>query len=204
MTPAAASSKTRLFVGTFLSSQQQDLLGKLKTDKLSELWHKKIRFVKADKLHMTWIFLGDIDVDSIGEIGRLLKESLTGAKAFSVIYSQHEFFRDRGKPRSLVLTPQAIPDELASMAGQIREVTAPFATKNNHHDRFHPHITLLRIETDHAKAADKSKSGLEMPPWWNIQEALPLKHDVDNVCLIESHLDDGAYRVIAKFELIKQ
>src|SRR5262249_56238257 len=97
----------RLFLGTFLSAEQQELLGELKgqNDKLVVAWGRRLRWVKHVKLHMTWLFLGKTESSAIDTIGERLSGIVTGYAPMQVTYDRLEFWPSARKPRQLVVTP---------------------------------------------------------------------------------------------------
>ncbi len=194
-------STRRLFVGTFLTPEQQQALGSLKghRDDLSRLWHRKLRFVNSLKLHMTWIFLGDVEEENLAAVTEALAEATTGRKRSAIVYDGIDFWPSPGKPRQLVMTSRAVPDEMVALAGEIRRSLKPFAARPD--DRaFRPHITLLRF--DSAPGAH-ARGRLSLPEDLHLERVLPLAHKIDDVSLIESHLGSGQdeYEVLKSFPL---
>lgn len=56
----------RLFLGTFLTPEDQSRIvdGKRTLEPLLAQWNCKLRWVKPEKLHMTWLFMGDCDLET--------------------------------------------------------------------------------------------------------------------------------------------
>ena len=84
----------RLFIGTFLSPNQQDKLGHLQDygQRLESCWQRKIRWIKTKKLHLTWVFLGEQNQENIPELVALLSNTLRKKQAMSINYEQVEFW----------------------------------------------------------------------------------------------------------------
>jgi 2'-5' RNA ligase len=66
----------RLFVGTFLQAAERDQIAELPAQfpQLSQIINRKIRWVKPKKLHMTWLFLGEVEEALIGTINQKLEK----------------------------------------------------------------------------------------------------------------------------------
>ena len=195
----------RLFVGTFLSAEQQELLGELKrqNDRLVDAWGKRLRWVKYVKLHMTWLFLGKTDESAVDAIGERLSGIVTDYAPMQVTYDRLEFWPSARKPRQLVMTPSVVPDQLSSLAGHIKAGLKDYTEKPE--DRqFRPHLTLLRMQHEQtARASHAERRRLELPTWFDTKVFLPLVHDILSLALIESHLGKGGddYEVLKSFQL---
>jgi 2'-5' RNA ligase len=66
----------RLFIGTFLQAVERDQIAELPAQcpQLSQLINRKIRWVKPKKLHMTWLFLGEVKEGAIESISQRLEQ----------------------------------------------------------------------------------------------------------------------------------
>lgn len=190
----------RLFVGSLLPPDRQEELGSLSrcNQELSTLWQRKLRWVNAIKLHMTWFFLGDVPTEQTGVLIEALSGLSSGAAAAEISYDNIEIWPSIRKPRQLVLTPAKVPSCVEKLAKSIRSELRGFAVKPDDR-KFRPHITLLRFDL-----ADKGASNIPIaPPDWFLSELkLPLIQTVDRVELIESNFTgSGDYEVIKQFRL---
>lgn len=178
------SETKRLFVGTFLSPNQQESLGHLAEHKteLESQWHCRVRFVKPNKLHLTWLFLGDVDIARIPRIEAKLQVISEASQALLMNYDQVEFWPSAKSPRMVVLTPGVIPASVQEMASLVAKQLEVYVSKPINHN-YRPHITLARLERD-----SLAGSTIEVPDWFAAQCKLPLGHNIAKVELIESEL----------------
>jgi len=185
-------SPKRLFVGTFLAHDQQVNLSKLTNWKepLERNWQAKVRFVKSIKLHLTWLFLGDVDSAKIGEVERLLSETVNNHTAMSVSYDQIELWPSAKRRRLLVLAPRVVADQITRLYESVVNKLENFAEKPKA-GPYRPHITLARLKVNHS-----DKSTRIIPD--DLLLDTPVIQDIDQICLIESQLGHGAdeYKIL--------
>ncbi|HEY9714625.1 MAG TPA: RNA 2',3'-cyclic phosphodiesterase [Chroococcales cyanobacterium] len=207
---------SRLFVGTFLDEKDQEKFAPLpqKNGHLEDLWKRKTRWVKAVKLHLTWIFLGEVEDELVPKVSSTLKKILRERKhpkneQISIDFSALKVWPTPRKPRMIVLSNEPGPKEVLSLARTLRTGLIPFyseETEQEHNQEFRPHITLLRL--DRRKDEDK-KIGPNISPKVDpsvihaIDGVIPVHLKVNNICLVKSHLGEGNndYEVLERFAL---
>ncbi len=194
--------KARLFVGTFLDAEPALVVSNLKqmNSELSGRWHLKARFVPLPKLHLTWLFLGDVELDLIESVKSDLKNTIEKWKenknqSFQIDYDQIEVWPSLKLPRVLVLEstkstldcPQA-----EALNSAIKEGLGKYCEKSEaeRFKRFRPHLTVCRFSPDAnyrgAGRAKRSLTDFEKP-----ENLFPLTHKIETVSLIESDLNAG-------------
>ncbi|HEY9791818.1 MAG TPA: RNA 2',3'-cyclic phosphodiesterase [Candidatus Obscuribacterales bacterium] len=192
-----APKKRRLFVGTFLSAHDQQLLDQLReTDaRLAQLWQRKLRWVHGKKMHLTWLFLGHVGEHHIDEIKKRLATIAAQHPPTRLDYNQSEFWPSPKYARLLVLTPRVVPDEVYSLERDILTALREYLQKEEKR-KYQPHITLMRIEPG-------PKQVLEIPEWVNLAKRLPVHHKIDCIDIIESNPSRGeeAYVSLQSFRL---
>lgn len=206
----------RLFIGTFISRTEQQKLSVLprQNEHLETFWRRKPRWVKPEKLHLTWLFLGDVDENLVGKVGSTLHKVLyergvtqddTEKKDLLIEFTKPEVWPSSRKPRMIVLTNQAKAPDLHALARTIRTGLIPFyteETEQEHNQEFRPHITILRldrrVENPPEKIAFQQKVDPRVEPSAinSLAEVLPVRLRVTEVCLIESHLGGHDYKVL--------
>ncbi len=193
-----ATSVKRLFVGSLLPPDQKEKLGNLSlhNQELSALWQRKLRWVKAMKLHMTWFFLGDVPTVRTGVLIDTLAGLCAGAAASEIAYENLEIWPSMRKPRQLVLTARKVPSAVEKLAESVRRDLRGFAV-NPDERKFRPHITLLRFDLADKGANNKP---ILLPDRFVLDLKLPLIQTVDRVELIESNsAGSGDYEVMKQF-----
>ncbi|MBS2002913.1 MAG: RNA 2',3'-cyclic phosphodiesterase [Cyanobacteria bacterium SZAS LIN-5] len=208
----------KLFIGTFLKEADQQRLAKLPglNEHLETVWARKIRWVKPVNLHITWLYLGDVDRSLVSKVSSTLQK---------VIYERNKIVEDRGdvtmsfakpsvwpdsrKARVLVVESQPVTSKVEQLARSIRTGLIPFyseVTEKEHNQEFRPHVTLIRLDRRVETPAEKlSFHRVEMrvnPNEINsLDEVLPIELTVENVCLVESDGKGGDYRILDSVKL---
>lgn len=196
----AQEGMKRLFVGTFLDAEQAAMVEKLEQTnrQLSQQWQIKARFVPLSKLHLTWLFIGDIERARIESVKGDLQSTLAqwkkqGNCSFAIQYDKVEVWSSLKAPRVLVLESTADSPQAESLNKAITESLSHYLEKSDkvqRFKRFRPHLTVCRFSTEHkqrdANQAKRSLSDFKMP-----DEFFPLAHEIGTVSLIESDLNAG-------------
>ena len=190
----------RLFVGTFLAAEQAVMVKKLEhmNSRLSQQWQIKARFVPLPKLHLTWLFIGDVERSRIENVKSDLQSTLAqwmnqGNRSFEIQYDRVEVWSSLKAPRVLVLEATEDCPQAESLNSAINESLSQYLEKSDkvqRFKRFRPHLTVCRFSPDHKQRdADKAKRSLkdfEIPDGF-----FPLTHQISTVSLIESDLNAG-------------
>jgi RNA 2',3'-cyclic 3'-phosphodiesterase len=110
-----------------------------------------VKWVKADGIHLTLKFLGEVDPAQAPDIGQALDRAVAGTRTFSVGVSGFGVFPDYRGPRVLWAGVEPHPSlELLQDAVERAMVPLGFEPEGR---AFRPHLTLGRAERD-AKAGD--------------------------------------------------
>ncbi len=104
----------------------------------------KGKWVEEENYHLTLHFFGNVPENLVEKIARSLQGLLRGFTPFSLTLNGPGFFPERGTPRVLWI---GLKDE----AGELKEINQKLQKslkrlKLERKERFHPHITLLRIK----------------------------------------------------------
>lgn len=196
--PMSREDKTRrLFVGSYLSCAQQEALGHIseRKNELEKQWHCRTRVIKPVKLHLTWLFLGDVE-GKLDEIKDKIQSTVSNFNKLSINFDQVEFWPSAKRPRMVVLTPSVIPDSVKEIAAEMERQLKPYVSKPGHRE-YRPHITLARLERETFKA-----HAVELPDWL-ISKCVPLTQQIEKIELIESELGRGGdeYESLQSFQL---
>jgi len=201
----------RLFVGTFLDADQAAILGNLKdlNSRLSERWQIKARFVPLPKLHLTWLFLGDVEESRIDNLKVDLKAIIDDWKetkdnhAFQIEYDQLEVWSSLKSPRVLVLESTSECPRAESLNQKISRGLSKYCDRSEkvqRFKRFRPHLTVCRFSPDRNQRKDdrvkRTFSDFQLP-----EDFLPLKHHIGTVSLIESRLNAGPNSYSSIFDI---
>lgn len=211
--------KARLFVGTFLDAESAAVVSKLKqlNGDLSMRWRLKARFVPLPKLHLTWLFIGDVERTLIETVKTDLKKTIEKWKensqnrSFDIQYDCADVWPSLKSPRVLVLesTQNTEGSEGTGSTGSTGSTAHPSpaerlnsvindglgrycerSDKVERFKRFRPHLTVCRFSPDaNQKEIGRVKRSLD--DFETPEDLFPLIHNIGTVSLIESDLNAG-------------
>ncbi|MBX9949018.1 MAG: RNA 2',3'-cyclic phosphodiesterase [Candidatus Obscuribacterales bacterium] len=203
--------KARLFVGTFLNAGQASLVEDLKktNTQLSQRWQLRARFVPAQKLHLTWFFIGDAEADQIENIKADLQSAIDDWKSakdnrtFPIQYDRLEVWSSLKSPRVLVFESTSKCPQAESLNSAITKALLKYTPKNDKVERFkrfRPHLTVCRFSPEaNRRTSEKTKRTLgdfQLPA-----DFFPLTHEIGSVSLIESDLNAGPNGYSSLFDI---
>ncbi len=146
----------RLFVGTFLSDAEKAKLNRFQEEfGDTARFSSKIAWVKQEKLHQTWCFLGEVDEAAAPKIVDALERALqayrdqvacrgrqrfgdgtgmpdlagtgmAGLNDLNVLFDRVELWPRRQDPKTLVIRPTKISAQFEDMAQSIRRTLKEF------------------------------------------------------------------------------
>lgn len=188
--------KKRIFVGTFLAAREQERLAGLADyqEQLSADWHCKVRLVRPEKLHLTWFFIGSVHEEVMPEISEICRAVATEFPETRLQFQVPTFWPSARGAKMLVLTPEAVPDEVRQLAKTIKGRCARFAEKED--KRYRPHITLMRFDNN------EGKTRLTIPESLSLGDYTPVPLEIMSISIIESHMGPGSsYQSLEDFPL---
>jgi 2'-5' RNA ligase len=190
------AKKIRLFVGTFLPPEDQQRIAKWSEldTRLGEFWHRKIRWSKPEKLHMTWAFLGLHEPAIVDEVNTVLDERLQGQSSVSITYEKPTFWSSPVDANLMVLTPNTVSNDFTALAEKVRKSMMPFMEKQEH--KFRPHLTVMRFSSTR-----RDKMRFTIPDWFDLSGVLPLTHKLEEISLIQSHMGQDRYEALRTWKL---
>jgi 2'-5' RNA ligase len=198
-------SLKRLFVGTFLAEEDRERIREARISLepvLQEKWKCRLRWVRPEKLHMTWLFLGDCDAEQEKTIANRLDEitkvNTLGAEASVIDFDRFDFFPSKSKRSCTALLPSNVPDDFSAVARTLRRSLHEFCEKKESQE-LRPHLTIFRFErTDRRKYT--------FPEELDASVITPVKLDVSSLALICSHLGSSKddYEVLRSYRFNEQ
>ena len=178
----------RLFIGSFLTGPEQIRLSNFLA-RLVPFWPDRVRLQPAEKLHITWLFLGDVAEEKVQEIkDRLiaLAPQLQGEE-ISCLYQKVECWPDQANARVVVLTPEDSPQtrRILALGEMLRESLAGYCQKQTEYI-FRPHLTIIRLKP-HSDLGDNFWQAIK-----KYDQIAPVKHNISKIELVQSHLGQGS------------
>ncbi len=175
----------RAFIAIDLPVAEQQAIGK--AVQLLRQTDVRASWVRAENLHLTLRFLGDIDAAQVADISAGLGQLAEAERRFTLQLDQFGFFPPRRQPRVVYLSVE--PQQyLQPLAARIDELLLPFGFPRER--RFKAHITLARL-----------KSGRNLPQLFQALETTAVRGEfqVAAMSLYQSTLHSAG----ARYELLR-
>ena len=151
----------------------------------------KVRWVRPENIHLTLKFLGNVQEETLGNLGAALEETCAGHKPFDIGLVRLGAFPSARRARILWIGVDAGSDQLRALAADLESALIPLGFEREKR-AFTPHLTLGRI-----RSRPVNFDGLPTTIGGD------LRFRVRHIELIESSLSpEGAiYRTIQAFAL---
>lgn len=155
----------------------------------------KINWERAEKLHLTLKFLGELEAAQVEALTRAATRATEGAAKFEVTLAEAGAFPASGNARVLWL---GLRDETKQLGALHERLEEECARENFPREAraFHPHITIARIRIPNAAARHLAKlhreTGFE-----------PVNFNVEELVIMQSRLGAGGsrYTPLSRHEL---
>lgn len=206
----------RLFIGSFLEDPEAKRISAIIKARASQISSGflsgqpiefKIRALPEEKLHLTWLFLGEVNNSKVDELTRQFASTLTQLKhklscpAFELSYDHLSLWPSEDKARVVVLRPSAPPPEVSLVESEIRATLSSFQENEEVYPQFNPHLTIFRVSpaadlrsvellaNSHSLTPEEKHSKIST-------EIFPVKQtiSIDDIRLIKS---ENGYTIIA-------
>lgn len=191
-------SKTiRVFVAVELPSKVRSALADL-IEKLRDTQIPGLRLVRAEGIHLTLKFLGDVPKSQVESIVAAVSQAAQAGRAFALELGQPGVFPNRNAPRVLWV---GIGGDLSPLLALHQQVEDALATLRFAKDRrgFNPHLTVARIREGSSKA-DRQRAAEAI---FSTRVQPGLRIDVDSISLMQSTLlpDGAVYESLASMPI---
>lgn len=103
-----------------------------------------VRWVNADNIHLTVVFLGDIKADNIPEMRDVIQGVVSPYSPFNISLKGIGLFPNRRRPRVLWLGLHGDIERISYLKDALQKQMLPFGIKEEKR-RFKPHLTLGRF-----------------------------------------------------------
>ena len=136
------NSRVRVFVAVELSDPVKAEMGKL-IAAIDALELRGVRTVRAEGLHLTLRFLGDVDSDVVPSIISAMETAAAESAPFELSLAGTGAFPNTATPRTLWVGMKGDLDRLVTLQRGVQSAleTAGFGRSS---ERFSPHVTIAR------------------------------------------------------------
>ena len=126
----------------------------------------RIRWVKAETMHLTCVFLGDIETEQIDPISEALQKAAVGIPSFATGLDSVGAFPNFRNPRVVWVGFEQGEDEVYALKERIDVELEPLGFEPEH-NRFHPHLTLGRVKGEGKKSLLEQSASAWILPYEN-------------------------------------
>lgn len=190
----SAENTLRTFIAIELDPKLQSALHKVQDEFKKE--GADVRWVKADNIHVTLKFLGEISPEKIDTVKGAMQKTFADVKPFSMGLTHLGAFPKLENPQIIWVGVTADRNSIKLIAESLEENLSKIGFKKEVRD-FDPHVTLGRSRSAINKIAlTKKLKAFKFP-------AEPLHQLVNQIVLFKSTLtpQGPVYEVLAKIEL---
>lgn len=135
-----------------------------------------VRWEKAEKMHITLVFLGEVSEERIKDLEDTVREGLKGIKGLKVELSEVAVFPNEKRPRVVLVDIGKGREEIERLQGKLEEKLS--AAGFNFKPGKRPHVTLGRFK----------KGVKDIGPEVDAAHHFRVKFEVRKIVIVESKL----------------
>jgi RNA 2',3'-cyclic 3'-phosphodiesterase len=186
--------RIRTFIGIDVGDDIRDRLVSLQ--KNLALVESEVKWVEPENLHLTLLFLGEVDDRDIIDICRAAQKAVQAMPAFALSVEAVGCFPNARRPRTLWVGVGKGAEEVCAVHDAIE---APLLEMGNYRREtrgYTPHVTLGRVRSD--RTNDALPKALQKHQTWSAGEVI-----VSDVLIMKSELgsDGPTYTVLGRAKL---
>jgi 2'-5' RNA ligase len=179
----------RSFVAIELSDQLRAELKLVQELLKSKGLTDQVRWVKADGMHLTLKFLGNVPADRVKEISLAMDQAIRGFTPFSITLTGLGCFPSTSRPNVLWIGVEGDTETLAELQASVEASLAPLGYPPEKR-KYTPHLTLGRVGR-HVGSTDRRRLGSLV----QTQSVGPLGGmEVQEISLMKSELSPAGAR----------
>ena len=141
--------------------------------------HDDIKWVRAENLHLTLKFLGNVEKNRINDLTALIHKALQEFEPFEVALGGSGVFPNRHRPNVLWIGFLRGKEHLRTMASVLNESLIKMGFEEERR-KYHPHITLGRVRSRQkiVKTIELMESLSFLEQSFLVQELVLMKSDL--------------------------
>ena len=134
----------RTFIAIHLTPEIQDILKKIQLD--LKKTGADVKWVQPHNIHLTLKFLGDVSLDKIDELKKVIQKSIEGTKAFEFQITSIGAFPKVEAPRVVWVGVNQGKSQIKTLADSLEKSLETIGFAKEDRD-FEAHITLGRVRS---------------------------------------------------------
>jgi RNA 2',3'-cyclic 3'-phosphodiesterase len=127
-----------------------------------------VKWVEHDNLHLTLLFLGEVDQRDLTDVCRAVADAAATRAAFSMTIARAGAFPNTRRPRTLWVGVDAGAQEVCALHDAVERPLLKLGCYRREERAFTPHLTLGRVRAD--RAADVLAATLTKFAGWTAGE----------------------------------
>lgn len=134
-------------IRSFLAFELPEQIKKILSSVLTDMRQAPldIKWVRPENIHLTVIFIGNIEMKLIEDMGGIVKGVCNGFRPFTISLKSAGVFSNRRNPRVLWIGLEGEIDRMGEFRDTLQRDLSPFGIKEEKR-RFSPHLTLGRFK----------------------------------------------------------
>jgi len=145
------SPSIRAFVAIPIPTPLIDALEKTQSLFQARLEKDAVRWSRAEQLHLTLGFLGDIRAGIVDELTDVIRRACESVTPFALSLAGRGCFPTAGNPRVIWVGVEGDLEELRQFQRRTEAATADFGDHSEEKE-FHPHLTIGRVKASPRQA----------------------------------------------------
>jgi RNA 2',3'-cyclic 3'-phosphodiesterase len=188
--------RTRTFIALEIDKAIRDRLVALQ-ENLSRA-ADQVKWVEPENLHVTLLFLGEVDIRDIPSVHRVVADGCAGLSPFSLSVETVGCFPNPRRPRTIWAGVGAGSPEVCALHDTLEPPLLELGCYRREDRKYTPHITLGRVKSD--RPTDRLAATLAKHAAWQCGE-----QTVREVHIMGSELtpDGPTYTILARAKLGK-
>lgn len=150
-----AEEKSRIFIATFFEEEAETIVDALSG--LSEETQKVLKKVPKINIHLTWKFIGEVDVSKQQIISDIVEEHSNLLKGCYLYFDKIAVWPNKRTPRQIVITATEVCSGVNVFYTKIEEDLLQRAEIPKETRAFNTHITLARFRKDCRRTPEDCK-----------------------------------------------
>lgn len=138
--------KNKLFIATFFEEENKNLRELI--NKLSSKNENNFRIVPFEKIHITWKFIGDIDLRKNEKIFNIVKKYSHIIKKCTLCFDKLEVWPNLKFPRLSSVTSGSYDEKFKEYFNNLEESLYKDLKIKKEKRKFVPHITIARLKSN--------------------------------------------------------
>lgn len=141
---AVKEELNKIFIATFFEEKNNNLDKLIK--KISLKAPESLRIVPNDKIHITWKFIGNIDLKENVKVFSVVKECSHIIKNCTLEFDKLEIWPSSKKPKLIALTTKNYDEKFKNYFNHLDDSLLKTIKTEKEKRGFVPHITVARIK----------------------------------------------------------